>query len=51
LAGEAQQLETTLPAEPASAPLARATVAEHSRTSGVEGHPTGKTIWVELLGT
>ena len=32
--GEAQQLDTTLPAEPGSAPRARATVAEHSRSWG-----------------
>jgi anti-sigma regulatory factor (Ser/Thr protein kinase) len=32
--GGEQQLETTLPAEPGSAPRARATVAEHSRAWG-----------------
>jgi anti-sigma regulatory factor (Ser/Thr protein kinase) len=32
--GEGQQLDTTLPAEPGSAPRARATVAEHTTTWG-----------------
>jgi len=35
--GEAQQLDTTLPAEPGSAPLARATVAEHTTAWGFGG--------------